>query len=130
MDKSSIRKEARLYFMPFILGDGREAHRLSQKIYRKYGITCFILDSKMTALSIFDFSSRFLRLTDTQSDELIAKEITHLAKQEPYTLPILIPCSEKYCEFAERSRDILEATFVLSSADTALSSSPLCIIPR
>lgn len=130
MDKSSIRKEARLYFMPFILGDGREAHRLSQKIYRKYGITCFILDSKMTALSIFDFSSRFLRLTDTQSDELIAKEITHLAKQEPYTLPILIPCSKKYCEFAERSRDILEATFVLSSADTALSSSPLCIIPR
>lgn len=130
MDKSSIRKEARLYFMPFILGDGREAHRLSQNIYRKYGITCFILDSKMTALSIFDFSSRFLRLTDTQSDELIAKEITHLAKQEPYTLPILIPCSKKYCEFAERSRDILEATFVLSSADTALSSSPLCIIPR
>ena len=130
MDKSSIRKEARLYFMPFILGDGREAHRLSQKIYRKYGITCFILDSKMTALSIFDFSSRFLRLTDTQSDELIAKEITHLAKQEPYTLPILIPCSKKYCEFAERSRDILETTFVLSSADTALSSSPLCIIPR
>ena len=130
MDKSSIRKEARLYFMPFILGDGREAHRLSQKIYRKYGITCFILDSKMTALSIFDFSSRFLRLTDTQSDELIAKEITHLAKQEPYTLPILIPCSKKYCEFTERSRDILEATFVLSSADTALSSSPLCIIPR
>ena len=130
MDKSSIRKEARLYFMPFILGDGREAHRLSQKIYRKYGITCFILDSKMTALSIFDFSSRFLRITDTQSDELIAKEITHLAKQEPYTLPILIPCSKKYCEFTDRSRDILETTFVLSSADTALSSSPLCIIPR
>ena len=130
MDKSGIKKEARLYFMPFILGDGREAHRLSQKIYRKYGITCFILDSKMTALSIFDFSSRFLRLTDTQSDELIAKEITPLAKQEPYTLPILIPCSAEYRRLVESKREIFESTFVLSSKDTVLTSSPLNVIPE
>ena len=130
MDKSSIRKEAKLYFMPFILGDEKRAHNLSKKIYRKYGITCFILDSKMTLASIFDFSSRFLRLSDAQSDEIITKEIIHFAKQEPYTLPILIPCSEKYRGIVERNRTCLETTFVLSSEDTALISSPLNVIPQ
>ena len=130
MDRSSFRREARLYFMPFILGDERKAHNISKKIYRKYGIPCFILDSKMTISSIFDFSSRFLRLTDTQKDDIIIKEIIHFAKQEPYTLPILIPCSEKYRGLVERNRDVLESIFALSSEDTALNASPLNVIPQ
>ena len=130
MDKSGIKKEARLYFMPFLLGNEKDAHDLSKKIHRKYGITCFILDKKMTVANIFTFSSRFLRLTDTSKDELITKEIIRLAKQEPYTLPILIPCSAEYRRLVEGNREIFESTFVLSSKDTALTSSPLNIIPE
>ena len=130
MDKSSIRKEAKLYFLPFILGNNKNAHKLSKKIYRRYGIVCFILDKKRVLSDIFDFSSRFLPITDTKNDELTVKEIIYLANQEQYTLPILVPCSKEYRELVEKNRELLEAIFVLSNEDTVINTSPLNIIPR
>lgn len=130
MDKSSIRKEAKLYFLPFILGNNKNAHKLSKKIYRRYGIVCFILDKKRVLSDIFDFSSRFLPITDTKNDALTVKEIIYLANQEQYTLPILVPCSKEYRELVEKNRELLEAIFVLSNEDTVINTSPLNIIPR
>jgi hypothetical protein len=131
MDKTEIqelRTEARAYFLPFLLGSNPTSHRLASKIYRKYKITCYILDTKRSAADIFSSSSKFLKITESKSSALTAEELIYLAKQCPYTLSILIPCSREYEVLIDGMKGALESSFVISSAEDALSSSPLNVI--
>ena len=125
-----IKEEAKLYFLPFLLGSNAEARRLARKIYRKHKIVCYILGTKRSAANIISRSSRFLKLTAPQNKELTAKELVYLARQSKYTLSILIPCSSYYEELVNCTREMLEASFVISSVSDALISSPLCVIPQ
>ena len=130
MDKQSIQKEARLYFIPFLLGNNQSAHRLSKKIYKKHKIICYILDKKKTVADILDYSSKFLRLTEAKNTSLTAEQLIYFADQKPYTLPLLIPCTAEYEQLIEENRELLEASFVLSSKGLALTDSPLNIISQ
>lgn len=133
MDKTEIleiKDEAKLYFLPFLLGSNAEARRLARKIYRKHKIVCYILGTKRSAANIISRSSRFLKLTAPHNKELTAKELIYLARQSKYTLPLLIPCSSEYCSLISEKREMLEASFVISSVSDALSSSPLSVIPK
>ena len=130
MNKKDIQREAREYFLPFLLGNNQAAHRLSKKIYKRHKITCYILDRKKTTADIFDFSSKFLSISTSKNGTLTASQLIYLADQCPYTLPILIPCSAEYTELIRKNRDLLESKFILSSEAEALTNSPLCIIPR
>ena len=130
MDKKDIQEEAKYYFLPFILGNNPTAHKLSRKIYRKHKIVCYVLDKKRTFADILDFSSRFLGISTSNDDSLTVSQLIYLAEQCPTTLPILIPCSDEYAELIDKNREVLEAVFVLSSKEEALTHSPLSIIPR
>ena len=125
-----IKDEAKLYFLPFLLGSNAEARRLARKIYRKHKIVCYILGTKRSAANIISRSSRFLKLTAPQNKELTAKELVYLARQSKYTLSILIPCSSYYEELVNCKREMLEASFVILSVSDALSDSPLSVIPK
>lgn len=129
MDKSEIRAEARDYFLPFLLGSNSNSRRLARKIYRKYKITCYILDTEKTFFDVASRSRKFVKLTKTKSQSVMLEEILYLAAQCPYTLPILIPCSEEYESLVNENREALEAKFVLSSQSDALIKSPLSVIP-
>lgn len=129
MNEFQLRDEAKFYFIPFILGSTPSSHRLSKKIFKKYGITSYILDKKRSLNASLDLSSRFFKLTLSQSDDIIIRQLIDVAEREPYTLPILIPCTEEYKLFAKRCEGRLEATFVLSNEEQALAASPLKIIP-
>ena len=129
MDKKEMRKEARQYFIPFLLGNNAISHKLSKRIYKKYKIICYILDTKQTLADIFDFSSRTLKLTKASNTVLTATELVYLSEQTPYTLPILVPCSEEYKRLTDEHRELLEASFVLSSKEELLNGYPLNIIP-
>ena len=131
MDKSEIleiKEEAKSYFLPFLLGSNAASHKLAKKIYRKHKITCYILDTKKTVADIFSSSSKFLKITESKSSTLTAEELIYLAKQCPYTLSILIPCSKEYEVLIDGMKGALESSFVISSAEDALSSSPLNVI--
>lgn len=130
MDKKELREDAKSYFVPFLLGNNAISHRLSRQIYKRYKINCFILDIKGTPADIFDFSSKTIKLTQTKSASLFAKELIYLANQSRYTLPLLIVCSDKYEMFIENERDWLEQFFVISTSKDALLKSPLNIIPQ
>lgn len=130
MNKRRIKEEARLYFIPFILGDNAKAHKLSLKIFRKYGIVSLILDSKRGAANLWDFSSRFTRLTPSISDALTVTQLLDLARQTKYTLPLLIPCSDEYETLVKENSAELESEFVIMSADFSFSSSPFNKIPE
>ena len=129
MDKTELRKEARLYFIPFLLGNNEASHKLSKKIYQKYKIICYILDTKSKLTDIFDFSSKVLKVTETKSSLLTASELIYLAEQTPYTLPLLIPCDAEYEKLVNEQRELLESIFIISSKEALLNDSPLSVIP-
>lgn len=129
INKTRIREEARSYFIPFLLGDNEVSHKLSRRIYKKYGIVCFIIDSKISPADFWDFSSRFLRFPKVGSNELFALRLINLAEQSPFTLPLLIPCSKEYSDTVELCREALEPTFIISAPEDALTLSPLNVIP-
>ncbi len=129
MSTRSIREDASLYFLPFLLGDNLQAHKLSTKIFFKYGITSTILSEKRSLLDAVDMSSRFVDLSPTQSTSLLCEQLIALVEHDPHFLPILVPCSKEYAEALNEQRETLENFFVISSIDEIFSSSPLTTIP-
>ena len=125
MANKTLGSEARLYFVPYILGNSRAAHRLSSKIYRRFGIVSVICDDRRSPLDLLDISSRSLVLTQTDNARLLREQLIWLATQNAYTLPILIPATDRYAKMLECERERLEACFVISDENDIFSSSPL-----
>ena len=124
MKDRTLRKEARLYFVPVLLGSNRISHRISRKIFRKYGITSFILDEKSSIRDVFSLTSRFIRIY-SQENELLCNEICKIWEEQPYTMPILVSASPRFDSLTEEFGTILESRFILRSPDELFSSSPL-----
>ena len=129
MDKSLIREEARMYFVPILLGDNQESHRISRKIFKKYGISSFVLDNKRIFADLWDFSCRFVKLSSSDGFPIIFTQLVDITREIPSALPILIPCSSKYESFTKLYRNELEAFFVISDKELIFTASPLKIIP-
>ena len=125
MANKTFEDEARLYFVPYILGNSRASHRLSARIYRRFGIVSVICDDRRSLLDLLDISSRSVLLTHTDSPRLVCEQLIWLATQNDYTLPILIPTDTRYIKMLDTERDHLEACFVISSKEKVLTSSPL-----
>ena len=129
MDKTELQEEAKIYFVPFLLGSNSASRKLARKIYSRYKIVSYILDKKRTVSDVFSLSSRFLMLSKPKNTTLTVIELVYLTEQSPYTLPILIPCSEEYERLINENKETLETSFVISSIQSILDSSPLNIIP-
>ena len=129
MDVSSVRKDARNYFQPILLGNNKTSRRLSRKIFRKHGIRSLILDEKTSLANLCLFSHRFVRIAPTNDASITLMQLAELSTQLQDMLPILIPCSEKYERDIEIYRSELETVFVLSTPQDILWESPLNIIP-
>ncbi|MBP3369154.1 MAG: hypothetical protein J6L85_00245 [Clostridia bacterium] len=125
MSDRTIRDEARLYFVPYILGNNPTAHKLAARIFRKFGIVSLICDDHRSARDLIDMSSKTLMLTPTDSPRLLAEQLISLAAQNKYTLPIIISTDERFQSMLDRERELLEHTFVFADADSLFDSSPL-----
>ena len=130
MSIRSVGDEARLYFVPYILGNSRHSHKICAKIYKRFGIVSLICDERRSLLDLFDLSSRSIELTDTDSPRLVSEELIWLATQNDYVLPRLIPVSEKYQKMIECERERLESCFVISSEQEIFTSSPLASLVK
>ena len=129
MKDAEIREEARQYFIPIILGNVPSSRKLARRIYRKYGIISLILDEKGSPLQLLDPTNRFFKLTAVKNSAFTALQLADLAEQTPYTLLLLIPCSDKYMRVVEENRELLEKSFIITNEDQVLTNSPLKIIP-
>ncbi|MBE6592562.1 MAG: hypothetical protein E7642_01045 [Ruminococcaceae bacterium] len=130
MGERTLKDEARLYYVPYILGNTPEAHRLSRSIYHKFGIISVICDSRRSFFDVFDLTSRTVTLSSTDSSRLIAEQLVSLAAQTRYTLPLIIPASDELRKVVSDERGTLERSFVICEADTLFNSSPLADILR
>ena len=129
MSNKEIRRYARTYFLPFVLGSNKSSHRLCAKMSRKYGVEPIVLDKKRSVYDFFSLSSRFVPLCDTEENEIISDELLSIAQKYDSTLPILISCSPRYTEMLNAQSGTLETVFVLCDADKVFSDSPLADIP-
>lgn len=129
MSESTFKDEARLYYVPYILGNTPEAHKLSRRIYRKFGIISVICDSRRSVFDLFDLSSRTVVLSSTDSPRLIAEQLLSLASQTRYTLPLIISVSHEFEQAIAYEREILERSFVICEVDTLFDTSPLADFP-
>ena len=127
MKNKSVRDEAKLYFIPFLLGDSRRSRALSARIFRKFGVSCLILDKKRSLLDLFDLSSCFYKLFSDDS-ALLCEQLIPLATAEPYTLPLLIPTDERYELAVSEQRELLEKYFIILDAGQVFTDSPMARI--
>lgn len=129
MGTKDVRESARQYFVPYILGNTALAHRLSAKIFLRYGIVSLICDQHPSFLGALDPSCRYVPLSPSCEPSLIADQLLSLCDQQPYTLPMIIPTTKQYAEIIEAERERFEHKFVLADSKTLFSSSPLADIP-
>ena len=129
MSERDVKEYASAYFLPFLLGSNKLSHKLSAKMLRKYGIVSLILDEKRSVRDLFDLSSHFFLLCQTDEHSMLADELSAIAQRYEYVLPILVPCSKKYEELVDRLSDKLETEFVICDAERLFCDSPLADIP-
>ena len=66
---------------------------------------------------------------ETDTHTMLADELLAISQRYEYTLPILVPCSQKYEMLVNELSDRLESEFVICNADRIFSDSPLADIP-
>ena len=128
MKRESIKKDAALYFLPFILGSNPSSRKMARKILRKYGILPLVLDEKRTLADLLTLSYRFLPCLSRDEPRLTCEQLVALAEQEPSALPILIPASPEYGSAVNANGELLEKHFVISSPKELFICSPLADI--
>lgn len=129
MKDRQARESARRYFVPFILGNSTLSHRIALRIYLKYGIIPIICDQRRSFIGALSPIYRYLRLSQADEPCVIAQQLISLSEQQPYTLPIIIPVTEKYSDAVEAEKSTLEQSFVIADLPSLFSSSPLANIP-
>lgn len=129
MSDRQARENAREYYVPYILGNTALSHRIAARIFCKYGIVSLICDDKRSPLCALDIACRYLHLASSDEPRIIADQLLSLCEQQPYTLPIIIPASQKYEKAVMAERETLEHKFVIADKATLFSSSPLADIP-
>ncbi len=123
--EKSLKNDARLYFCPFILGNGTSAHALSAKIFFKCGVSSLILSEHFSVYDVIDPSSMRIPLVASNEPDILCEELISLASRETHTLPLLFPCNEKYISLVEQRREKLEEYFIICEPNEVFLSSPL-----
>ena len=127
MKNHTLLKEARLYFVPILLGSNKRSHRISRKIFRKYGIVSLILDEKASLRDAFSLSSKFVQIY-CKDGELLCSELCALVRSEPYCLPLLVATAPRFEAFLDEFAPSLEPRFIICKPDELFSLSPLASI--
>lgn len=122
------RADARIYFLPFILGSGKQARRLSSRLFSRFRIVSFVCNPKKSLWDSFDISCRHMSLCESRDVRLIAEQLLWAAERYSGYLPILIPVSDEYSGVIDEQRELLESRFIIREADEIFLSSPLCDI--
>ena len=124
-----VHETMRENILPVLLDNTKTAHRLSARLFRRYGLVSLIF-GRPSLRDLFDLSSHTLRLPHTDCDRLQVEELIALAAKSEGKLLLLIPCSDRARATVARFAPVLESRFLLLDADTALTASPLSDIQQ
>ena len=110
--------------VPIILGNDRDAHRLSARLYRTFGIPSILCGTRRTVWDFFDPTSAFRRISPTASSRLVAEELMDLAADCEDCFLLLIPLREPQRALIREQETLLETKFVFRTPE-ALWDEPL-----
>ena len=128
MSDQEFHRQARKYFLPFLLGNNKEARGLAAKISRRLRISSFILDERPSFKNPFALSYYFAPLTPTDEPRLLCEQLIDYAMQNPSALPILVSTEARYREITEQNRELLERYFIIREPNALLQTPPLSSI--
>ena len=104
--------------VPIVLGNNWEAHRLSARLYRTFGIPSILCGERRTAWDVFDPTCAFRHLSLSASSRLIAEELMDLAAEYEDCFLLLIPMREEEQSLVREQGSLLETAFVCRFPET------------
>ena len=124
MTARALRETANQSILPVLLGNTRQAHRLSSRLFRRCGVISVIC-GRPRLWDIADFTSVTLRMPKTNCERLTVEALIGFAEEYREPLLLLVPCSETAASTVARHEKALEHYFMRSDTEAILSSSPL-----
>ena len=124
MTARAIRETANQSILPVLLGNTRKAHRLSARLFRRFGVIS-VIGGQPRLWDIADFTSVTFRMPKTDCERLTVEALIGFAEEYREPLLLLVPCSETTAGTVARHAKALERYFVLSDTEAILASSPL-----
>ncbi len=124
MTARAIRETANQSVLPVLLGNTYRAHRLSARLFRRFGVVCLI-GGRPRFCDLADISSVTLRMPKTDCERLSVEALLTFAEQYREPLLLLVPCSEAAKRLIINHTSALERYFILSDEESILSASPL-----
>ena len=114
--------------LPLLLDNTHAAHRLANKIFRRFGIVSLIY-GRPRMLDWFDASCYTLRFPKTDNERLQIEALITFAERNTGAILLLIPCSKTARETVARHTEELESRFMLANDRTALSLCATASLP-
>ena len=111
------RELIRQGIVPVVLGNGRDAHRVSARLYRSFGLPALICDTRRSLWDLLDPTCAFRALPRGGDGRLIAQELVSLAREYEDCLLLLIPLTEEYRALTCAYESLLEAYFICRDPD-------------
>ena len=124
MKKRNVYETARQALLPVLLDNTPAAHRLSARLFRRYGIVSLVF-GKPRLRDLFDPTSHTLRVPFGACDRVQIEALIDLAQESDGYLPALIPCSDRARELVTRHKTDLESHFLLLDSESIFSLSLL-----
>lgn len=114
--------------LPVILGNGAEAHKISAHLFASCEITALICGKKSSVRDFFSTYSRFERLSESDSPEILRDELIGIAKRYSEYLLLLVPSNDEYKDLLEKLSEELETRFIIRSPNDLFKTSPIADI--
>ena len=106
--------------LPVLVDNTWEAHRLSARLYGRYGLVSLIVGIPLLR-DLFDLSSRTLRTPPTDCDRLRIEQWLDLATKSKDKLLLLVPCSDRARDEVKCFAHVLESHFIILEPTSVLS---------
>ncbi len=124
MTARAIRETANQSILPVLLGNTGRAHRLSARLFRRFGVVSLIC-GRPSLSDLADFTSVTLRMPKTDCERLWIETIVGFAEEYREPLLLLVPCSKEAKSLLSTHASVLEEYGILLDEETVFSASPL-----
>jgi len=110
--------------VPVLLGNHREAHRLSARLYRTYGVPSVLCGERRTLWDLLDPCCSFHALTREGDPRLTAEQLADLAAEYEDCFLVLVPFNDADQALIHGHGELIEPYFVCRDPE-ALWSDPM-----
>jgi len=110
---------------PLLLGNSAKSLKIAFSLFLRYSLSSYIFVKDIPFFYRFIPFVSCLRLSESSDDRFVFMSIEHFTREYGESTYLLIPCTEKYRDFVDNNREILENKFIIRSPDEILNRSEI-----